>query len=388
MDNLQPRSLEPREFPVSPEAQRRASEAERARLAAILLSMADAVVVIDGQGNRVLANDACERMFARRDLPLLIEDKTGRPLSADETLVMPAARGESFRVEFRMSLPDGARRWFEAKGEPIRSEAQRGGGVIVIRDITDHAVRQLQEEFMAEAGHELRTPLTAIQGYLQLLSKRPEVRQSELLAKYVGTALSESKRLARLVGELADASRLQSGKLELELEQVELKDIVHRAVEIARALTHQEIAVREADEVRVVGDPDRLQQVVFNLLTNAIVHAADSEYVDVVLRRVDDHAELQVSDTGPGIPAEDLPLLFSRLYEGVRRGHGRRRGLGLGLFICKEIVSAHGGEIAVETTDREGTTFTVRLPLSSGETGYGKAPAPRHGEATEAPVLP
>ncbi|MDQ3870455.1 MAG: ATP-binding protein [Chloroflexota bacterium] len=371
-DDLQARSVELQELAASLEEQRRSSEDERARLEAILTGIADAVLVVDRERGRVLANEAYERIFGARESTL--EDENGEALPPDGTPEWRAARGESFSMNFQLTAGDGTRRWFEARGGPIQDGDQDGGraGVVVIRDISERSLRQLQEDFMALASHELRTPLTAVQGYLQLLTRRQEIRQNDVLAKYAQTALSETRRLAQLIDELTDVTRLQTGKLKLDVEPVDLDDLVSRVVDVAQSLTRQSILVTRTARVTVPGDAARLEQVVLNLVTNAIVHAPESERIELRLRESDGYAELQVRDWGPGIPGEDLPHLFSRLYQVARKGRRSKRGLGLGLFISKEIVAAHGGDIAVDSVEGEGAVFTVRLPATP-KAGNGDA---------------
>jgi two-component system CheB/CheR fusion protein len=329
---------------------------------------------VDREGRRVLANDAYDRTFGTPDSRL--EDDNGQPLPPDATPERRATAGESFSMSFQLVGPDGTRRRFEARGARIQADEGNGegGGVVVLRDITERSLRQLQEEFMALASHELRTPLTAVQGYLQLLMRRPEVRDSEVLAKYAETALSETRHLAQLIEELTDVTRLQTGNLKLELEPVDLAGLVSRVVGVTQPLTAQPISVVSTERPSVLGDAARLEQVVFNLVTNAIVHAPQSERIEVRLGRSDGQVELQVRDWGAGIPQDDLPHLFSRHYQVARKGRPSKRGLGLGLFISREIVRAHGGEIAVDSVEGECTVFTVRLPAAP-ETGAAAAPA-------------
>ena len=157
--------------------------------------------------------------------------------------------------------------------------------------------------------------------------------------------------------------RLHEGKLQLDREPVDLVPLVHGLVEALQATTdgpRVELAVAKQPLV-VAGDATRLSQVVLNLLTNAARHAPDSPRIELRLRREAEEATLEVQDYGPGIPAAALPHLFDRFYQAARRPS--QDGLGVGLFITRELVRAHGGAIAVRSTEGEGATFTVRLPL-------------------------
>jgi len=242
--------------------------------------------------------------------------------------------------------------------------------VVVIRDITERSLQRLQEEFISLASHELRTPLTPLQGVLQLLLKESRNQPADApVRRYTERALAQVKQLSRLIDDLMDVSRLKSGKYTLHLERVRLDELVTEMTEIAQTMaTGQKINLDIADvPLYVNGDTGRLKQVLMNLLTNAIVYAPKANHIDVRLRRMGDEVYLQVQDYGPGIPAADLPHLFSRFYQ-APRGDGRpMSGLGLGLYIAKEIVTAHGGQITVASTEGQGSTFTVRLPIMQEE---------------------
>src|SRR5579884_3861867 len=237
-DALQARTLELQDLTVSLEDQRRASEAERARLAAILASMADPVVMVDREGRIQLTNDAYRLTFGGADASIVAEDADGHPLPVDETPQRRAASGESFSMEFTAADARGNRRLYEASGQPVRGEEAPQGGVVILHDITDRSVRQLQDEFMAIAGHELRTPLTAVTGYMQMLQRLlGRSPQNERAAHYATLALEQLRRMATLVNELLDVSRLRSGALTLTFERLDLVPLVAHVVEAAQVLT-------------------------------------------------------------------------------------------------------------------------------------------------------
>jgi signal transduction histidine kinase len=356
-----------RELVVKLQDQRQRSEAEREKLQTILANLSDAVLVVHRDGSKLLSNAAYDDLF--HDGVAMV-GPGGDPIASDATPQALASRGEPFMVPFRLIEPSGSVRWFEAKGQPIDVDGTRAA-IVQFRDISERSLRLLHEEFVALASHELRTPLTALHAYLQLLSRRPEIKEHPQLATYVDTALGESKRLAGLITELTEATRLQAGKLELDRQWVDLDRLVERVVEMSQPLTEsQAIRLERAGEATVSGDADRLQQVIMNLISNAITHAPGSRFIDVELRRSGRYAELRVSDEGPGVPEAELAHIFSRFYQVSRKQGGTERGLGLGLYISREIVHAHKGEISVVSVQGKGTTFTVRLPLAiNAETG-------------------
>ena len=344
-------------------------EYERARLEAILLSMGDAILVVNRVGEGLLTNAAYARMFGHADARFVASDLEGRPLSLEATPQQRAIRGETFTLEFTLPADTGERRYFEATGRPVAHDEL--GGVVNIRDITERSLHRLQDQFMALASHELRSPLTVLQMCLQrLLQALPaEPEGTPAVREHAKKALAQGERLARLIEELLDATRLQYGKYALKLERVDLQHLVAQTIETVHLTTPRQILHFDppSEPVVIQGDAGRLEQVLINLLTNALTHAPTSERVDVWLRRVDDEAHLQVQDYGRGIPAADLPFLFARFYQGTHQEHYSGGGLGLGLYITKELVLAHGGRITVESVEGQGTTFSIALPLLDDE---------------------
>jgi len=228
--------------------------------------------------------------------------------------------------------------------------------------------RRLQEEFLSLAGHELRTPLTSIKGYLDLLTPLLHAGSDERSRRYATRALHQTQALVTLVRDLTDAARVQGGQLRLDRTTLDLVPLIAQVAETAQALPggHTIHLALGATPVWVHGDAGRLEQVLVNLLTNASVHAPSATPIDVRLRRVGVEAALEVQDYGRGIAADQLPHLFTRFYQVARADRPAQGGLGLGLFICQELVAAHGGRITVASTEGHGTTFTVWVPLRGG----------------------
>jgi signal transduction histidine kinase len=211
-------------------------------------------------------------------------------------------------------------------------------------------------------SHDLRTPLTRLRGTAELaLASAPDLdRYREALADCV----EESDRVLVMLNTLMDISEAESGTLKLRREAVALPDVVARAVELYRDVAeakHVTLAFDATDNVVVTADRTRLEQVAANLIDNAVKYTLAGGRVDVAVRRDGGAAILQVCDTGQGIPANELPRIFDRLF----RGDASRaeRGLGLGLSLVKAIVEAHGGAVEVASEPGRGSTFTVSLPL-------------------------
>src|ERR671933_2815520 len=291
-----------------------ALEAERTQLSVILAGIGDAVLVVDEAGTPVRTNAAYARMTGGAEAPLVPEDAQGLPLPPAETPQARAARGETFSLEFTLPAADGSRCWYEANGQPLHNGGARHA-VVVIRDITlSSQHRRLQDEFLALANHELRTPLTSIQGYLDLLQRslqHPGADQQ--LARYATTAQHHVRRLVALVGDLVDVTRLQSGKLTLDPAPLEVGALAAQAVETARGLaqTHTLTLDAPAEPLWGRGDAGRLEQVLLNLLTNALKYTLPTTRIAVRLRRVGREVALAVHDEGPGIAADQVPHLFT-----------------------------------------------------------------------------
>ncbi len=227
------------------------------------------------------------------------------------------------------------------------------------------AANRTKDEFLAIVSHELRTPLNAILGWAHLLRQgRLDPEQS---ARGIETIERNARAQAQLIGDLLDVSRIVSGKLRLERQEVNLCSVVEAAIEtVAPESAAKGVRVESnLDPVAVVGDPGRLQQVVWNLLSNAIKFTPSGGSVQVTLSRGTGSAEIRVADTGSGIPANLLPHIFDRFRQGESSSMRKHGGLGLGLAIVRNIVELHEGTVqAASAGEGKGSEFTVNLPVS------------------------
>ncbi|MGC8635315.1 MAG: CheR family methyltransferase, partial [Candidatus Limnocylindrales bacterium] len=179
---------------------------ERDRMKSILHGMADAVLAVDAEGQGVMWNEAYEATFGDPSIPFVPEDEHSQPLDAEAWPQQRARRGESFSIEFSRRGPDGARRWFEARGSGLQLPIPGWAGVVVIREVTERSLRALQEQFMVAASHELRTPVAALHGYVQLLARRLDPGVDATAAGYAASALSQTRQLGQLTDRLFDLS--------------------------------------------------------------------------------------------------------------------------------------------------------------------------------------
>ena len=256
---------------------------------------------------------------------------------------------------------------------------------------------RLKEEFLATVSHELRTPLSAILGWAAMLNF--STLDVETTSNALAVIERNAKAQAKIVGDILDVSSIVSGKLRIEARPVELATIIQAAVDTLQlAADAKSISLSvsiDPDAGVVVGDPDRLQQVVWNLVANAIKFTPLGGRADVQLERVDSHVVLTVSDNGIGISHEFLPHVFERFRQAdssITRKHG---GLGLGLAIVRHLVELHGGTVLVESAGAgQGAKFTVRLPAVTAPSPtpsdvvfQTSAEADANGEPAEAPDL-
>ncbi|GAP13996.1 signal transduction histidine kinase [Longilinea arvoryzae] len=221
-----------------------------------------------------------------------------------------------------------------------------------------------QSRFLADVSHELRTPLTVIKGNLSLMRRMKEVDEESM-----DSISHEVDRLTRLVGDLLLLAQAESGRLPLQLGKVELDGLLLDVVQQLQPLAgDRRLIVSEIDEVQMTGDGDRLRQLLINLVSNAIQYTPAGSRVFIRLSKDETFSRLEVTDTGPGIPAEDLPHIFERFYRGERsRKRSPTSGFGLGLSIAYWIVKNHDGTIEAQSEEGQGTTFIVRLPLRGPE---------------------
>lgn len=388
-DDLTSRGRELQLLAATLERQRQSSEVARAQLAAILLSMGDALLVVDAAGALVLTNAAYARMFGRADAVVVAEDASGHPLSPEEQPLLRATANVPFTLAFTLTAPDGMRRWFEASGQPVVSGDGAHGDVVTIRDIAERSLRVLQDELLALASHELRSPLSSLLLALQLLTKElASTPNDPSLQTTLRLALRQGLWLRVLVNDLLVVGRVQEHKLHLQRAPVDLLNLVRETAEATQLEAQgQQLVINGGTELLVVdGNVTRLEQIVLNLLTNAITYAPDTERIEVRLERVGKMAELQVRDYGPGIAPAELPQVFDRFFQSTHAStHSHppnQGGLGLGLFITRELVTAHGGTVTATSTLGECTTFTVRLPLNARAQGRQRRAEPGDGVGT------
>lgn len=273
---------------------------------------------------------------AERTLGALVVLSSSRPLASEDTAII-----EELARRFAVAL-ENAR---------LHAEAQRA--------------TQVRDEFLSIAAHELKTPVTSLRGYAQLLMRNAENPDPTMLARALGTINVQSDKLVELTGKLLDVSRIDSGKLRLEPRAVDIAQLVRDCVVTARETTElHTLQVRTPQSAMAWIDPLRFEQVLANLLTNAVKYSPSGGEIDVSLEPLGDaYIQLRVRDHGLGIPPDRRERLFDRMYQA--HGDGYLSGLGLGLYISRQIVELHGGRIEAQFPADGGTQMCVTLPLGS-----------------------
>jgi two-component system, OmpR family, phosphate regulon sensor histidine kinase PhoR len=338
---------------------------ERSKIETIISSMSDAVVAVDLHGTILLLNRSAE------DLLGLGPAARGRRLtevSANHPCwrcIETAARdGRDISEEFSPTpLED---RILDLHAAPLRGpDGDVAGAVAVVRDVTDlRRAERLRRELTANVSHELRTPLTSIKGFAETLLGGAMADEAAC-RRFLTIIDSEATRLMKLVDDLMDLSRLEARVVSMDPSVVRLDDLVAEVLSRMRLQAEEHgVALRAArtEPVAALADRDRILQVITNLVDNAIKFTPEGGTVEVSLGAAAATAIITVTDTGRGIPADDLTRIFDRFYRVERSRSRGAGGTGLGLAIARHIVEAHGGRITVTSRINEGSTFQVTLP--------------------------
>ena len=341
----------------------------------LLDTIEDGICGADRNGVAGLVNPAAGRLLgaAPEELAgktvheLLHGAKPGGSDCGDECLLLRAlTKNTAAAAEITIYKRDGKHFPAEFSLTPILEQGRFTGSVLSFRDISQRfALDRMKDEFVSTVSHELRTPLTSIRGALGLLSAGLLGQMSDKAANLLRIALSNSDRLVRLINDILDLERIQSGREPLAFRQISLGEIVRQAIDgmqpVADAAGIQ--LIHDPNEVQMSADPDRLLQVITNLLSNAVKFSPEGATVAVTLREGSNGVTLSVIDQGRGIPADKLDTIFDRFQQVDASDSRQKGGSGLGLAICRTIVQQHGGHIWAERNPVIGSTFRVTLPL-------------------------
>jgi two-component system sensor histidine kinase ResE len=343
-------------------------EQQQARLRGILASVAEGIIAVDPEGHVTLLNPQAASLL-RVDQEQAVGSTVSElalPENVSEQFMRCLRTNELCATESELQNP---RRHLVVQVAPVRGGAtERWGAVAVVRDVT--AARRLEamrRQFISDASHEIKTPLTAIGGFASAIADGTAATPEER-SRSVGLIVREVERLNRLVNDLLDLSRIESGAVELGLGEVDLLELTSAAVESFQTQARDknvEIDVnlpRDLPPVRA--DSDRIYQVLVNLLSNALRVNPPGGTITVAGRHTDKHVRVDITDTGPGIPPDQLPHIWERFHRADTSRARQEGGTGLGLAIVRSIVEAHGGTVAAESVVGKGSTFTFILPTT------------------------
>lgn len=345
-------------------------DAERRRLNSVLTHMTDGVVATDRRGKIIIINDMAQTMLGRTDEEAIGENLLS-VLNVEEEITLRTILEKQDDVLVNAS-EGGVATLLRASFSLIQRESGFISGIVcVLHDVTEQErIDEERKQFVSNVSHELRTPLTSMRSYIEALADGAW-EDPELAPRFLEVTQNETDRMIRMIHDLLHLSRIDSGKSPLELEIVDITEMVDHVLnrfdmlihsaeyETRNYRIHKEL-LREAIFVEV--DPDRMIQVLDNIMNNAIKYSPDGGTITGRMHKTDDAVIISISDEGMGIPKADLNKIFTRFYRVDRARSRAMGGSGLGLAISKEVVEQHGGRIWAESKEGKGTTFYLSLP--------------------------
>jgi NtrC-family two-component system sensor histidine kinase KinB len=340
---------------------------------AVIDSLFDPVIVTDGQGLVARVNPAAERLFGAR------ADAIGKPIDA---VTRDSRMGQSVMDVLRSQVPaaseeaaamlpwpvDGARRAYRIRSTPMKDADSRPVGVVTLLEDVTHLseVSRVKSEFIAAASHELRTPLTSAQMGIHLLLEGTAGAMDDRQREILEVCRDDTARLDRLMRELLDLSKIESGAVTPQLMPVRPATLLAEAIDPLRLQVESQGVRLEVDAPPdlppVAVDRSQIERVIVNLVTNAMRATPSGGVITVAAVQRKDEVAISIADTGSGIPREFLATIFEPF---VKAPHASRGGAGLGLTISRRIVEAHGGRLGVQSEPERGSTFTFTVPVAS-----------------------
>jgi PAS domain S-box-containing protein len=349
-------------------------------LAAIVSSSTDAIVGKDTRGLITSWNKAAERLFGytalevigRAAVDLLVAPDKRDEVRAFEKAVVKENRTVS-DVETTRIAKSGELLDVSVSAFPLKSDSNEIEGMsLIYRDIRERKeLEKRMSEFYSIVSHELRTPLTSIRGALGLIVDEIIDIDSPEAREMIGIALNSSERLVRLINDILDLKKIEAGKLELHLEEVDLNELLGKAVAAMDGMARQvsvSLLIDAAVSLSIKVDYDRITQVLTNLISNAIKYSPENACINITAELArKGRVRISVTDEGAGIPEESLGLLFNKFQQIDSSDTRPKEGTGLGLALCKAIVEEHSGEIGVHSSPGSGSTFWFEVPLSESQ---------------------
>lgn len=359
---------------------------EKELLSVTLSSMGDAVIAVDADRKIMLFNKVAEQLTGRKFSEIegtaaygviqIIDEETNKPTKNLIDKVFTSNNVESTTGRKALIVADGSVRPISATAAPIYSEnGDMIGVVMVFRDMShERQIDQMKDEFISLVSHELRTPLTSIKAYTETILSNPNIDAQDR-NNFLFIIDEESNRLADLVDDILEISRLDDKPSAGSPKPVDVAGVINYVSSALRPLADKKNITLKTEigekNTQFLGDEGNIRSIVTNLVNNAIKYTPDNGQVSVNIEYSDKELAIRVTDTGIGIPKEEIGKIFSRFYR-INHANKKIKGTGLGLAVVKRIVTSYNGRIEVESRPNQGTTFTIFLPLNSSEPETGQ----------------
>ena len=340
------------------------AENERNKLSTLFLHMTDGVVAFSAAGTVIHFNPAATQMLSRQLDPTTTFDEIfGEEAELDTLLTLKRPQ----YIERQKTVGERELELFLA---PFSSDQTQGGVLVVIHDVTEQRKsEQSRREFVANVSHELRTPLTNIKSYAETIVSAGDELPGELRTNFLGVIMNEADRMTRIVQDLLTLSKIDYGKMEMNISRFSFAQAAQNVYEAARLNAeqnhHHTMTFTCEDNIpEVNGDRERIEQVVMNIVSNAIKYTPDGGKIEIHVGTGKKTVYVRVTDNGIGIPEKDLPRLFERFYRVDKARSRESGGTGLGLSIAREILQQHKGDIHIDSVYGEGTDVVITLPAA------------------------
>jgi len=349
-------------------------EANQKRLQDILDTMAEGVVIVDAEARPTYANPMAQRIMgidekafkarSYNDANWHNERLDGTPLpKEDHPMYVVLRTGQPvYDQEIAIVLPDDHKFYISINAAPLMDENDVSGGILTFTDVTNRRLLlQQKEDFISVASHELKTPVTSLKASLQLMERVQHTITPEMLIKLITQANKSLNKLNDLVNSLLNSNRISEGRFPTHKTSFSISELINDCCHHIRSAGKHDIRLEGDPQLKVKADEQLTDQVIVNLVNNAVKYAPKSREIVIRIEKASAAVKISVIDFGPGIPPEKTEHIFKRYYQ-AEKASREFNGLGLGLYICAEIIEKHGGVMGVDSEVGKGSTFWFTLP--------------------------
>jgi PAS domain S-box-containing protein len=338
---------------------------------AVIEKSSDAIIVVNAEGKRTYCSKSVENVIGYTAEEYLSFEpwKLGHPDELDQIRdkykLLVQNPGGSLVLQHRMKHKKGHWIWVESRVTNSLNEPQINAMIANFNDVSERVEReQSRKDFIGIVSHELKTPLTSIKAYGEIISQNLEASNNKGLTLMATKLVQQTSHMAKMINDLVDVTIINAGRLHLDITDFDFNAFVYEIVENFRQTNSAYAFIIElAPLVLLSGDKERIGQVIINLLSNAIKYSPSGGEIYIVSQKKNSMLEVSICDQGIGIPKEELNRIFERLYRVSTVKH--IKGLGLGLYICQQIIQNLGGSISVESEEGKGSVFRFSLPLTN-----------------------